>query len=128
MVDDHELSRRGLVILLGAEADIDVVAELDKRASLTRVRATAPDVIVVTLGSPNHPADQVRTAIRTWSDAAPVLLLTPSTSEPNSVDPALLATAAGSVSADASVEHVAELIRSMVDRQDPPDSSYIADS
>ncbi|HVH93622.1 MAG TPA: hypothetical protein VM688_01745, partial [Nocardioidaceae bacterium] len=47
VVDDQELFRRGLTMLLGVEEDIDVVGEAGDGIAATELAATAvPDVIL----------------------------------------------------------------------------------
>jgi len=48
IVDDHDLFRRGLVVMLEAEADIEVVGEAHNGAgALSEVRRTLPDVVLL---------------------------------------------------------------------------------
>ena len=48
MVDDHEVVRRGLVGLLEAEPELDVVGEAGSVAeAMERIPAAGPDVVVI---------------------------------------------------------------------------------
>jgi DNA-binding NarL/FixJ family response regulator len=55
VVDDHELFRRGLTVLLTAEADIEVVGEAGDGIAATALAAsTAPDVILMDVRMPKR--------------------------------------------------------------------------
>ncbi|TFC52579.1 response regulator transcription factor [Cryobacterium sp. TMT1-21] len=54
LVDDHEIVRHGLVHLINAEADLEVVGEAStRREALARVAATRPDVAVLDVRLPD---------------------------------------------------------------------------
>ena len=54
ILDDHEVFRRGLRQLLGAEPDIDVVGEAGTAAAaLARIPALRPDVAVLDVRLPD---------------------------------------------------------------------------
>jgi two-component system response regulator DevR len=54
LVDDHEVVRRGLVGLVNAERDIEVVGEAGSSASArARIAATRPDVVVLDVHLPD---------------------------------------------------------------------------
>lgn len=54
LVDDHEVVRRGLVDLLGADPELDVVGEAGSVAeAMARVPAARPDVAVLDVRLPD---------------------------------------------------------------------------
>ena len=54
LVDDHEVVRRGLIDLLSADPELDVIGEADSVAqALARIPAAAPDVAVLDVRLPD---------------------------------------------------------------------------
>ena len=54
LVDDHEVVRRGLIDLLSADAELDVVGEAGSVAqALARIPALQPDVAVLDVRLPD---------------------------------------------------------------------------
>lgn len=54
LVDDHEVVRRGLIDLLGAGHELDVVGEAGSVAeAMVRIPATSPDVAVLDVRLPD---------------------------------------------------------------------------
>ena len=54
LVDDHEVVRRGLIDLLSADPELDVIGEADSVAqALARVPALNPDVAVLDVRLPD---------------------------------------------------------------------------
>jgi DNA-binding NarL/FixJ family response regulator len=53
LVDDHEMVRAGLRIILGTEEDLDVVAEaVDDAAVVEAARVYKPDVVLMDIQMP----------------------------------------------------------------------------
>lgn len=55
LADDHAAMRQSLRLLLDGEADLDVIAEIERLDTVMRqVRARRPDVLVLDLGTPGY--------------------------------------------------------------------------
>ena len=77
LVDDHEVVRRGVGELLEREADIEVVGESGTaRATLGRVAATRPDVVVLDVRLPDGSGIDLCRAIRSEHPDIACLMLT----------------------------------------------------
>ena len=77
MADDHAVLRAGLRMLLGAEADIEIVGEAANGVEVSRLAATLrPDVVLLDLSMPGPRSGTViRDVLRACPDAR-VLILT----------------------------------------------------
>jgi DNA-binding NarL/FixJ family response regulator len=96
LVDDHEVVRRGVADLLGAEPDLEVVGEAGTCAeALARVPALAPDVVVLDVRLPDGDGVTVCRELRSQTDVA-CLMLT-SFDDDEALFDAILAGAAGYV-------------------------------
>ncbi len=96
LVDDHEVVRRGVADLLGAEPDVEVVGEAGTAAeALARVPALAPDVVVLDVRLPDGDGVSVCRDLRATMDVA-CLMLT-SFDDDEALFDAILAGAAGYV-------------------------------
>lgn len=77
VVDDEALVRAGFTMVLGAQADIEVVGEAaDGAAALTQVRALRPDVVVMDVRMPVMDGLAATRAIVAGEDHARVIVLT----------------------------------------------------
>ncbi|GGK96513.1 DNA-binding response regulator [Salinibacterium xinjiangense] len=77
LLDDHELVRRGISALLGAEVDIEVVGEASTAAqAIGRIRATTPDVAVLDVRLPDGSGIDVCRDIRSSLPGTRCLMLT----------------------------------------------------
>ena len=77
LLDDHELVRRGISALLGAEVDIEVVGEASTAAqAIGRIRATTPDVAVLDVRLPDGSGIDVCRDIRSSLPGTHCLMLT----------------------------------------------------
>ncbi|QAY69709.1 response regulator [Xylanimonas protaetiae] len=75
LVDDHEVVRRGVADLLGAEPDVEVVGEAGTAAeALARVPVLAPDVVVLDLRLPDGDGVSVCRDLRATTDVACLIL------------------------------------------------------
>ena len=98
LLDDHEVFRRGLRHLLGAEPDIDVVGEAGTAAAaLARIPALRPDVAVLDVRLPDGDGVSVCREIRSGLPRTACLMLT-AYGDDEALFGAILAGAAGYVS------------------------------
>ncbi|KMY13325.1 LuxR family transcriptional regulator [Mycobacterium tuberculosis] len=100
LVDDHEVVRRGLVDLLGADPELDVVGEAGSVAeAMARVPAARPDVAVLDVRLPDgNGIELCRDLLSSMPDLR-CLILTSYTSDEAMLD-AILAGASGYVVKD----------------------------
>lgn len=100
LVDDHEVVRRGLIDLLGADPELDVIGEADSVASaLARIPAAAPDVAVLDVRLPDGNGIELCRDLLSHMPDLRCLILTSFTSDEAMLD-AILAGASGYVVKD----------------------------
>lgn len=111
VIDDQELFRRGLVMLLGAEADIDVVAEGSggEAAADIATRAT-PDVMLLDVRMPRQSGIEACMKIKDLAPAVKVIMLTASDEESDLYD-AIKNGASGYLLKDSSIDEVSQAVR-----------------
>jgi len=111
VVDDQELFRRGLVMLLGQDADIDVVGEAADGVAATDLAAsTAPDVVLLDVRMPKRTGVEACRAIKELVPAAKIIMLTVSDEEADLYE-TVKNGASGYLLKDSSIEEVAQAIR-----------------
>ena len=77
VLDDHELVRRGVVDLLEAESDLEVVGEAATAAQArARIAATRPDVAVLDMRLPDGDGIDVCRDIRSGNPDTHCIILT----------------------------------------------------
>lgn len=82
LVEDHSVVRRGLAMLLSAEADFEVVAEVaDGEAAVKAARMMRPDVVVMDVALPKLDGIKAAEQVRRVSPTAKILMLTGSESQ-----------------------------------------------
>ncbi|WP_081898509.1 response regulator [Herbidospora cretacea] len=97
IVDDHEVVRRGVAVLLESEDDIRVVGEAGTVASaITRISALRPDVAVLDVRLPDGNGVDVCREVRSRRPDLPCLMLT-SFADDDALFQAVMAGAAGYV-------------------------------
>jgi DNA-binding NarL/FixJ family response regulator len=117
VVDDHELFRRGLTVLLTAEADIEVVGEAGDGIAATALAAsTAPDVILMDVRMPKRSGIEACLTIKEVAPTARIIMLTVSDEEADLYD-AVKNGASGYLLKDSSIDAVAHAVRVVADGQ-----------
>ena len=97
LLDDHEVVRRGVVSLLTAEPDIDVVGEASTAAqALARVPALRPDVAILDVRLPDGDGVEVCRTLRSQLPGLACLMLT-SFADDDALFDAVMAGASGYV-------------------------------
>ena len=117
VVDDQELFRRGLIMLVGAEEDIEVVGEAtdgDEAAALAA--STVPDVVLMDVRMPKRSGIEACGTIKQMAPSAKIIMLTMSDEEADLYD-AIKNGASGYLLKDASIDEVAQAIRVVADGQ-----------
>ncbi|RME47260.1 MAG: DNA-binding response regulator [Chloroflexi bacterium] len=77
LVDDHEIVRSGLRMLLAAEEDMEIVGEASSGAeAVSAVRETAPDVVVMDVAMPGMSGVEATRRIKQIRPETAVLALT----------------------------------------------------
>jgi DNA-binding NarL/FixJ family response regulator len=113
IVDDQDLVREGLRMLLEAEPDLTVAGEAaDGREALTRARHLDPDVILMDVRMPHMNGIEATTRLVQSGSRARVLILTTFDLD-EYVYHALKAGASGFLLKDASREQLADAIRAI---------------
>ncbi|QWC84054.1 response regulator transcription factor [Nocardioidaceae bacterium] len=117
VVDDQELFRRGLIMLLGVEGDIEVVGEAsDGNAAVDLVTSSMPDVVLLDVRMPKGPGLEACVKIHELVPSAKIIMLTVSDEESDLYD-AVKSGASGYLLKDASIDEVAQAIRVVADGQ-----------
>jgi two-component system NarL family response regulator len=117
VVDDQELFRRGLTMLLGVEDDIEVVGEASDGVAATELAATAvPDIILMDVRMPKRSGIEACVAIKDVAPTARIIMLTVSDEEADLYD-AVKNGASGYLLKDSSIDEVAQAIRVVADGQ-----------
>jgi two-component system NarL family response regulator len=111
VVDDHELFRRGLIMLLGDDDDIEVVGEAADGIGATDLAvSTAPDVVLLDVRMPRRTGVEACRAIKEAVPTTKIIMLTVSDEEADLYE-SVKNGAAGYLLKDSSIEEVAQAIR-----------------
>jgi DNA-binding NarL/FixJ family response regulator len=96
LLDDHEVVRRGVMQLLDAEADIEVVGEASTAAqALARIPAVRPDVAILDVRLPDGDGVSVCRDLRSAMNPPPAVLMFTSYSDDEALFEAIMAGASG---------------------------------
>jgi DNA-binding NarL/FixJ family response regulator len=117
IVDDQELFRRGLTMLMSAESGLEVVGEAgDGATGIELASSVAPDVVLLDVRMPKVSGIEACVAIKEAVPAAKILMLTVSDEESDLYE-AVKSGANGYLLKDSSIEEVAQAIRVVADGQ-----------
>jgi DNA-binding NarL/FixJ family response regulator len=117
VVDDQELFRRGLTMLLTVEPGIDVVGEAGDGIEGTNLAtSTTPDVVLLDIRMPKRSGIEACRAIKDVVPSTKIIMLTVSDEEADLYE-AVKSGAAGYLLKDSSIEEVAQAVRVVADGQ-----------
>lgn len=117
VVDDQELFRRGMTMLLGSEPGIEVVGEASNGAEgVELAKSAAPDVVLLDVRMPKQSGIEACIAIKETVPSAKIVMLTMSDEEADLYE-AVKNGASGYLLKDSSIEEVAQGIRVVADGQ-----------
>lgn len=113
LVDDHDLVRQGLVELLNADPELDVVGEADTvAAAMARIPAVQPDVAVLDVRFPDGNGIDLCRDLLAAVPQLRCLILTSFTDERSMID-AILAGASGYVAKDIRGDEIAAAVKAV---------------
>ena len=113
VVDDHSLFRRGLLMTLDHERDIEVVGEAaNGQEAVEKAVELMPDVVLMDVRMPGHGGIEATERIKDLVPSAKILMLTISDDEADLYE-AIKAGASGYLLKEIQTEEVAEAIRSV---------------
>ncbi|MDM7892114.1 response regulator transcription factor [Curtobacterium sp. RHCKG28] len=113
IVDDETLVRYGFELILGAAADIDVVATSGDVDAVETVRRHAPDVVLLDVRMPRVNGLEVLAALRGLPEPPAVAMLTTFDTDTQVVAQAMESGAAGFLLKDTDPESLAEYVRAL---------------
>jgi two-component system NarL family response regulator len=117
VVDDQELFRRGMTMLLGVEPGIEVVGEAGDGISATDiVVSTVPDVVLLDVRMPKRTGLQACIQIKELVPSVKIIMLTVSDEEGDLYE-AVKNGASGYLLKDSSIEEVAQAVRVVAEGQ-----------
>ncbi|MFA5891208.1 MAG: response regulator transcription factor [Actinomycetota bacterium] len=113
IVDDHALFRRGIVMVLEQEKDVEVVGEASDGTEAIQIASeTMPDVVLMDVRMPRRGGIEATQQIKDLVPHAKILMLTISDEEADLYD-AIKAGASGYLLKEISIEDVAGAIRAV---------------
>jgi DNA-binding NarL/FixJ family response regulator len=117
VVDDQELFRRGLTMLLNVEDDIEVVGEAADGSTAGALAAgLTPDVVLMDVRMPKVTGIEACVAIKDAAPSARIIMLTVSDEEADLYE-AVKNGASGYLLKDSSIDEVAQAVRVVADGQ-----------
>ena len=117
VVDDQELFRRGLTMLLASEDGVQVVGEAGDGIEGTTLAVSAtPDVVLLDIRMPKRTGIEACRAIKDAVPSTKIIMLTVSDEEADLYE-AVKSGASGYLLKDSSIEEVAQAVRVVADGQ-----------
>ena len=117
VVDDQELFRRGLTMLLNVEGDIEVVGEASDGSNAAALAAAlTPDVVLMDVRMPKLTGMEACVAIKDAAPSSRIIMLTVSDEEADLYE-AVKNGASGYLLKDSSIHEVAQAVRVVADGQ-----------
>jgi DNA-binding NarL/FixJ family response regulator len=117
VVDDQELFRRGLTMLLGVEPDIEVVGEAgDGNSAIELALETVPDVVLLDVRMPKRSGLEACMRIKEQVPSTRIIMLTVSDEEGDLYE-AVKNGASGYLLKDSSIDEVAQAVRVVAEGQ-----------
>ncbi len=113
IVDDHDIVRKGLAMLVSRQDDFSVVGEAGTVSeALKKARASAPDVVVMDIGLPDGSGIEACRDIRDENADIKILILT-SLSDEEAVVGSIIAGASGYLLKKAHSQEIVDAIRKL---------------
>lgn len=117
VVDDQELFRRGLTLVIGALDGIELVGEAgDAAGALEAVERTDPDVVLLDVRMPGRSGIETCRELKELMPSLRIVMLTASDEEADLYD-AVKNGASGYLLKDSSIDEVAQAVRLVADGQ-----------
>ena len=117
VVDDQELFRGGLTMILGTDPGIEVVGQAgDGLEGTTLAAALAPDVVLLDVRMPKRSGIEACVAIKETVPSAKIIMLTVSDEEADLYE-AVKSGASGYLLKDSSIDEVTQAVRVVADGQ-----------
>jgi two-component system NarL family response regulator len=117
VADDQALFRRGVIVVLSASDDIQVVGEAaDGEEAVAKARDLKPDVVLMDIRMPRLSGIEATRHIRRVLPATEVLMLTVSDEEEDLYE-SVKAGANGYLLKEVAIEEIAETVRAIVQRR-----------
>ncbi|QMW65570.1 response regulator transcription factor [Mumia sp. ZJ1417] len=110
LVDDQELFRRGLRMVLEADPGLDIEEAHDGPSGVAQATASAPDVVLLDVRMPGMSGPQAAAAIKEVAPSARIIMLTASDEESDLLE-SIRNGASGYLLKDSSVDQVSDAVR-----------------